>query len=163
MVHSVDKLLYRNYKTVTSFYKQKYTQLNTHVLFFFVQVNTYIEDCIAQKDPLIKILRLVCMQSVCNNGLKQKVLDFYKREILQVQPRFYILHLFKKNCRSHRFVFKSFHKHNIVCVDVRIRAHSDPQQLGEDRLTQTADQHKEQLSHHQENTQAVDGGCKRTG
>lgn len=50
-----------------------------------VQVNTYIEDCIAQKDPLIKILRLVCMQSVCNNGLKQKVLDHYKREILQVE------------------------------------------------------------------------------
>lgn len=49
------------------------------------QVNTYIEDCISQKDPLIKIMRLVCMQSVCNNGLKQKVLDFYKREILQVQ------------------------------------------------------------------------------
>lgn len=49
-----------------------------------IKVNTYIEDCIAQKDPLIKILRLVCMQSVCNNGLKQKVLDYYKREILQV-------------------------------------------------------------------------------
>jgi hypothetical protein len=49
-----------------------------------VQVNTYIEDCISQKDPLIKVLRLMCMQSVCNNGLKQKVLDFYKREILQV-------------------------------------------------------------------------------
>uniref|UniRef100_A0A8B9K0B5 Vacuolar protein sorting-associated protein 33A n=1 Tax=Astyanax mexicanus TaxID=7994 RepID=A0A8B9K0B5_ASTMX len=47
------------------------------------KVNTYIEDSIAQKDPLIKILRLVCMQSVCNNGLKQKVLDHYKREILQ--------------------------------------------------------------------------------
>uniref|UniRef100_A0A8C8H9T3 Vacuolar protein sorting-associated protein 33A n=1 Tax=Oncorhynchus tshawytscha TaxID=74940 RepID=A0A8C8H9T3_ONCTS len=47
------------------------------------KVNTYIEDCIAQKDPLIKILRLVCMQSVCNNGLKQKILDYYKREILQ--------------------------------------------------------------------------------
>lgn len=51
------------------------------------QVNTYIEDCIAQKDPLIKILRLVCMQSVCNNGLKQKVFDYYKREILQVQSK----------------------------------------------------------------------------
>ncbi|TRY66271.1 hypothetical protein DNTS_026228 [Danionella cerebrum] len=36
------------------------------------KVSTYIEDCIAQKDPLIKIMRLVCMQSVCNNGLKQK-------------------------------------------------------------------------------------------
>lgn len=32
-------------------------------------------------------MRLVCMQSVCNNGLKQKVLDFYKREILQVTVR----------------------------------------------------------------------------
>lgn len=51
------------------------------------QVNTYIEDCIAQKDPLIKILRLVCMQSVCNNGLKQKVLDYYKREIVQVKSK----------------------------------------------------------------------------
>lgn len=50
-------------------------------------MNTYIEDCIAQKDPLIKILRLVCMQSVCNNGLKQKVFDYYKREILQVESK----------------------------------------------------------------------------
>lgn len=50
-----------------------------------MQVNMYIEDCIAQKDPLIKILRLVCMQSVCNNGLKHKVMDYYKREILQVK------------------------------------------------------------------------------
>lgn len=52
-----------------------------------IQVNTYIEDSIAQKDPLIKILRLVCMQSVCNNGLKQKVFDYYKREILQVESK----------------------------------------------------------------------------
>uniref|UniRef100_A0A8C6V4V0 VPS33A core subunit of CORVET and HOPS complexes n=1 Tax=Neogobius melanostomus TaxID=47308 RepID=A0A8C6V4V0_9GOBI len=44
---------------------------------------TLTRYCIVQKDPLIKILRLVCMQSVCNNGLKQKVLDYYKREILQ--------------------------------------------------------------------------------
>lgn len=58
-----------------------------------LQLNTYIEDCIAQKDPLIKIMRLVCMQSVCNNGLKQKVLDFYKREILQVTEFSY--------CRCH--------------------------------------------------------------
>ncbi|KAE8635138.1 hypothetical protein XENTR_v10002524 [Xenopus tropicalis] len=48
------------------------------------KVNPYIEDCIAKKDPIIKILRLVCLQSVCNTGLKQKVLDYYKREILQV-------------------------------------------------------------------------------
>uniref|UniRef100_A0A7N6A8T7 Vacuolar protein sorting-associated protein 33A n=1 Tax=Anabas testudineus TaxID=64144 RepID=A0A7N6A8T7_ANATE len=57
------------------------------------KVNTYIEDSIAQKDPLIKILRLVCMQSVCNNGLKQKVLDYYKREILQTYGYEHILTL----------------------------------------------------------------------
>ncbi|KAK1892700.1 Vacuolar protein sorting-associated protein 33A [Dissostichus eleginoides] len=51
------------------------------------KVNTYIEDSIAQKDPLIKILRLVSMQSVCNNGLKQKVFDYYRREILQSNSR----------------------------------------------------------------------------
>nr|XP_033811751.1 vacuolar protein sorting-associated protein 33A isoform X1 [Geotrypetes seraphini] len=57
------------------------------------KVNSYIEDCIAQKDPLIKILRLVCLQSVCNSGLKQKVLDYYKREILQTYGYEYLLTL----------------------------------------------------------------------
>ncbi|XP_029426745.1 LOW QUALITY PROTEIN: vacuolar protein sorting-associated protein 33A-like [Rhinatrema bivittatum] len=57
------------------------------------KVNSYIEDCISQKDPLIKILRLVCLQSVCNNGLKQKVLDYYKREILQTYGYEYLLTL----------------------------------------------------------------------
>ncbi|CAL9708472.1 unnamed protein product [Knipowitschia caucasica] len=57
------------------------------------KLNMYIEDRIAQKDPLIKILRLMCMQSVCNNGLKQKVLDFYKREILQTYGYEHILTL----------------------------------------------------------------------
>ncbi|XP_041058691.1 vacuolar protein sorting-associated protein 33A isoform X1 [Carcharodon carcharias] len=57
------------------------------------KVNSYIEDSIAQKQPLIKILRLVCMQSVCNNGLKQKVLDYYKREILQTYGYEHILTL----------------------------------------------------------------------
>ncbi|KAI4820397.1 hypothetical protein KUCAC02_028377 [Chaenocephalus aceratus] len=57
------------------------------------KVNTYIEDSIAQKDPLIKILRLVSMQSVCNNGLKQKVFDYYRREILQTYGYEHILTL----------------------------------------------------------------------
>lgn len=60
------------------------------------QVNSYIEDCIAQKHPLIKVLRLICLQSVCNSGLKQKVLDYYKREILQVSIFFsFFLNLHK--------------------------------------------------------------------
>ncbi|XP_055462230.1 vacuolar protein sorting-associated protein 33A [Psammomys obesus] len=57
------------------------------------KVNNYIEDCIAQKHPLIKVLRLVCLQSVCNSGLKQKVLDHYKREILQTYGYQHILTL----------------------------------------------------------------------
>ncbi|KAM3937062.1 uncharacterized protein RB166_003442 isoform 2-T2 [Leptodactylus fuscus] len=57
------------------------------------KINPYIEDCIAKKDPLIKILRLVCLQSVCNTGLKQKVLDFYKKEILQTYGYDHILTL----------------------------------------------------------------------
>ncbi|KAG8146035.1 hypothetical protein E2320_012455 [Naja naja] len=57
------------------------------------KINSYIEDCIARKYPLIKILRLVCLQSVCNSGLKQKVLDHYKREILQTYGYEHILTL----------------------------------------------------------------------
>lgn len=34
-------------------------------------------------EPLDKVLRLICIQSYCNNGLKTKVLDYYKREIIQ--------------------------------------------------------------------------------
>ncbi|XP_078052309.1 vacuolar protein sorting-associated protein 33A [Augochlora pura] len=45
--------------------------------------NAYIEDLIAQKQPLLKILRLLCIQSLTNSGLKLKLLDYYKREIIQ--------------------------------------------------------------------------------
>lgn len=45
--------------------------------------NTYIEDCIAQQKPLLKVLRLLCIQSLTNSGLKPKLLDYYKREIIQ--------------------------------------------------------------------------------
>ncbi|XP_045171518.1 vacuolar protein sorting-associated protein 33A-like isoform X2 [Mercenaria mercenaria] len=47
------------------------------------KVNTYIEDCIGRREPLLKVLRLLCIQSFCNNGLKPKVLEYYKREIVQ--------------------------------------------------------------------------------
>lgn len=61
--------------------------LNSRRRLLLSQVNTYIEDRIAQKEKLSKVLRLMCMQSVCNNGLKQKVLDYYKREIFQVNTK----------------------------------------------------------------------------
>lgn len=43
----------------------------------------FIENCIGRKDPLKTVLRLICMQSAAGNGLKQKTLDFYKKEIVQ--------------------------------------------------------------------------------
>ncbi|XP_033216509.1 vacuolar protein sorting-associated protein 33A [Belonocnema kinseyi] len=45
--------------------------------------NSFIEDLIAQQAPLSSILRLLCIQSLTNSGLKSKVLDYYKREIIQ--------------------------------------------------------------------------------
>ncbi|XP_063227243.1 vacuolar protein sorting-associated protein 33A isoform X2 [Bacillus rossius redtenbacheri] len=57
------------------------------------KIHPYIEDCIAQKIPLIKVLRLVCMQSVTNSGLKAKVLEHYKREIIQTYGFQHILTL----------------------------------------------------------------------
>ncbi|KAH0954770.1 hypothetical protein HN011_008394 [Eciton burchellii] len=44
--------------------------------------NAYIEDMIAQQQPLLKVLRLLCIQSLTNSGLKPKLLDYYKREII---------------------------------------------------------------------------------
>lgn len=48
------------------------------------KVCPFIEDLIAQKAPLTKVLRLICLQCVTGSGLKPKVLEFYKRELVQV-------------------------------------------------------------------------------
>lgn len=47
------------------------------------EINPYIENCINKSESLFKILRLIAIQSFCGNGLKRKVYDFYKREIVQ--------------------------------------------------------------------------------
>ncbi|UYV77674.1 VPS33A, partial [Cordylochernes scorpioides] len=61
------------------------------------KVSTYIEDMIAQEEPFIKggvqVLRLICIQSLANNGLKPKVLEHYRREILQVYGYQHLLFL----------------------------------------------------------------------
>lgn len=44
--------------------------------------NAYIENMIAKQQPLLKVLRLLCIQSLTNSGLKSKLLDYYKREII---------------------------------------------------------------------------------
>lgn len=46
------------------------------------KVNQYIEDCLFRKEPLTKLLRLLCLQCLTNNGLKPKVLEYYKKEII---------------------------------------------------------------------------------
>ncbi|XP_026473937.1 vacuolar protein sorting-associated protein 33A-like isoform X2 [Ctenocephalides felis] len=46
--------------------------------------NPYVEDLIAQSKKLIKVLRLLCLQSLTGSGLKQKVLEYYKRELVHV-------------------------------------------------------------------------------
>eukprot|EP01102_Stenamoeba_stenopodia_P011988 TRINITY_DN372_c0_g1_i1.p1 TRINITY_DN372_c0_g1~~TRINITY_DN372_c0_g1_i1.p1 ORF type:complete len:619 (+),score=176.59 TRINITY_DN372_c0_g1_i1:181-2037(+) len=43
----------------------------------------YIEECISRQEPLVKVLRLLILQSLTNNGLKTKDLEFFKREIIQ--------------------------------------------------------------------------------
>lgn len=46
------------------------------------KANPHIENMIAQQEPLLKVLRLLCIQCFTNSGLKPKLLDYYKREII---------------------------------------------------------------------------------
>lgn len=48
------------------------------------KASTFVEDLIAQKAPLKKVLRLMCMQCIAGSGLKPKILEYYKRELVQV-------------------------------------------------------------------------------
>ncbi len=43
----------------------------------------YIEDSIAREEPLAKVLRIVCMHSLCCGGFRPAKLDQIRREILQ--------------------------------------------------------------------------------
>lgn len=49
------------------------------------KANPYVEDLIAQKRPLVKVLRLICLQCITSSGLKPKLLEYYKRELVQVK------------------------------------------------------------------------------
>lgn len=51
---------------------------------FLVQENA-IRDLINQEAPLRTILRLLCLYSIVTGGLKPKVLEEFKRDILQVR------------------------------------------------------------------------------
>lgn len=71
------------------------------------KVNPYIEDSIAKMEPLSSVLRLICIQSICNDGLKPKVLEYYKREIIQVIyiHQFCISMKWQKMCSEFRALF----------------------------------------------------------
>lgn len=43
----------------------------------------YIEECINRQEPIVKVLRLLCLFSLTNNGIKEKAFNFIRREILQ--------------------------------------------------------------------------------
>ena len=46
------------------------------------KVHAYIDRCISLKQPLTKVLRLICLQCIANNGFKAKLFDYYRREII---------------------------------------------------------------------------------
>lgn len=48
------------------------------------RASTFVEDLIAKRAPLKKVLRLMCMQCIAGSGLKPKILEYYKRELVQV-------------------------------------------------------------------------------
>ncbi|XP_013146836.1 PREDICTED: vacuolar protein sorting-associated protein 33A [Papilio polytes] len=48
------------------------------------KTSPFIEDLIAQKASLTKVLRLMCLQCATGSGLRSKVLEHYKREVVQV-------------------------------------------------------------------------------
>lgn len=47
------------------------------------KINPFIEDLMANQAPFQTVIRLICMQSIAGGGLKQKVLDSYKRDLVQ--------------------------------------------------------------------------------
>eukprot|EP00048_Salpingoeca_helianthica_P023237 m.23195 g.23195 ORF g.23195 m.23195 type:complete len:593 (+) comp8436_c0_seq1:30-1808(+) len=57
------------------------------------KTNEYVEDCIARKEELTKVLRLVCLHSVLCNGLKPKVFESYRRDIIHVYGHEYLVPL----------------------------------------------------------------------
>ena len=53
----------------------------------------FIEDVACQEVELLRVLRVMCLQSIVGSGLKPKVLDAYRRMILQVYGHRHLLTL----------------------------------------------------------------------
>ncbi|KAL1231223.1 Vacuolar protein [Trichinella pseudospiralis] len=73
-------------------------------------LSAFIEQSINKKEPILKVLRLMCLQSLTNAGLKTKLYDQYRREFLQSYGYQYLLlfvelekvGLFTKNSTDNR-------------------------------------------------------------
>ncbi len=48
------------------------------------KANTYIMSCMAQGEDIFKVIRLICIHCVVNNGFKPPLIETYKREIIRV-------------------------------------------------------------------------------
>lgn len=44
----------------------------------------YLEECMTRGEPIGKVLRLLCLYSYTNGGIKPKQFDSFRREFLQV-------------------------------------------------------------------------------
>ncbi|VDP35657.1 unnamed protein product [Schistosoma mattheei] len=66
--------------------RSKQSQLEIHFINGYEtdKAHPFIEECILRGAPIEEVLRLICIQSFCNGGLKQRLLDYYKNEIIQV-------------------------------------------------------------------------------
>ncbi|VDK39949.1 unnamed protein product [Taenia asiatica] len=48
------------------------------------KIHPFVEQRILQMAPIEEVLQLLCIQSFCGGGLKQRPLEFYMREIIQM-------------------------------------------------------------------------------
>ena len=74
---------------------------------------TYIEDAIARQKPLVRVLRLLCLQSLIGSGLKN--CEFFKTELLQT---YVILHTSRRKSHSFFVITKMLQTHT---SQIRIR------------------------------------------
>ncbi|KAL0482286.1 vacuolar protein sorting protein VPS33 [Acrasis kona] len=53
----------------------------------------YIETCIIRQDPVIKVIRLLCLMSIAKNGINQKEFDHLRTEMVHSYGHFILLTL----------------------------------------------------------------------
>ena len=83
---------------------------------------SYIEECIARSEPLAKVLRVACLQSLCCGGFRQNKFDQIRREILQTYGYEYMftldilerMHIFGRNAF---WEWRSLNRTFSLCTD----------------------------------------------